>query len=586
MFARAIANNDIALVAWSYDEKIPNCLGFAIYRLEENSDQPVPLPAWVGFEREAGAGHEQKTTEVWPVQKYSWRDLTAKRGGTFSYRIVPMVGAPGNLTPLKEKALTAGPVTLTPHHGSLDVYFNRGILSTQALTRSLPKGPSGKPNAGVLRERIDQPSDPLRLRLAGDAIRALARLLDRAKNEGGQCYCALYELNDTELIQDLVGADFVHLILSNSSKDSQTGEPDATNAAARQTLHDAGNDITDRMLPDGHIGHNKFVVYVDPRGKPQAVLTGSTNWTSTGLCAQSNNAIIIESSELAQAYLDYWHRLKQDDSDQTATLRKENHDTPASVVLEKNGAKVKVWYSPNTRQRTKPKTEPSAPVDLDEVFEIIGAAEQAVLFLAFIPGTPSIMDAVREVQLKKPNLFVRGALTDEDQAQQYIDLYHRDGGEADARVVPALGIPDQFGYWEAELYKLGHAVIHDKIVVVDPFSPDCAVVTGSHNLGYKASYANDENLVIIRGDRDVAAAYTAHVLDVYDHYRWRFLVQEAARKGRLDQAWAGLKKTDSWQDKYFLPRSTARKDWKFWGAAAADNAAPKPAKARRARGSG
>jgi phosphatidylserine/phosphatidylglycerophosphate/cardiolipin synthase-like enzyme len=35
-------------------------------------------------------------------------------------------------------------------------------------------------------------------------------------------------------------------------------------------------------------------------------------------------------------------------------------------------------------------------------------------------------------------------------------------------------------------------------VVVDPFSDNCVVVTGSHNLGFTASYNNDENMAIIR----------------------------------------------------------------------------------------
>ncbi len=54
---------------------------------------------------------------------------------------------------------------------------------------------------------------------------------------------------------------------------------------------------------------------------------------------------------------------------------------------------------------------------------------------------------------------------------------------------------------------LGHAAIHDKVLVVDPFSTDCEVVTGSHNLGFKASFANDENMVTIRGNRKIAERF-------------------------------------------------------------------------------
>ena len=61
----------------------------------------------------------------------------------------------------------------------------------------------------------------------------------------------------------------------------------------------------------------------------------------------------------------------------------------------------------------------------------------------------------------------------------------------------------------------------DKIIVIDPLSEDCVIATGSHYLGYKASYENDENLVIIRGNQELAQAYAVHILDVYDHYRYR-----------------------------------------------------------------
>jgi phosphatidylserine/phosphatidylglycerophosphate/cardiolipin synthase-like enzyme len=41
-------------------------------------------------------------------------------------------------------------------------------------------------------------------------------------------------------------------------------------------------------------------------------LAGSTNWTDTGLCGQSNNAVVIENADLAAAYLAYWNRLRED----------------------------------------------------------------------------------------------------------------------------------------------------------------------------------------------------------------------------------------------------------------------------------
>ena len=74
------------------------------------------------------------------------------------------------------------------------------------------------------------------------------------------------------------------------------------------------------------------------------------------------------------------------------------------------------------------------------------------------------------------------------------------------------------------------------------------VITGSHNLGYKASYDNDENLAIIEGDKVLATAYATHVLDVYDHFAWRYMVSQLGEK-KADQSLDS--KPETWLAKYF-----------------------------------
>jgi hypothetical protein len=56
-----------------------------------------------------------------------------------------------------------------------------------------------------------------------------------------------------------------------------------------------------------NISHNKFMVLTDTNGKPQAVWTGSTNFTDSGIYGQSNVGHAIVDAGLAQVYLD-WHR--------------------------------------------------------------------------------------------------------------------------------------------------------------------------------------------------------------------------------------------------------------------------------------
>ncbi len=171
-------------------------------------------------------------------------------------------------------------------------------------------------------------------------------------------------------------------------------------------------------------------------------------------------------------------------------------------------------------------------------------AKQAIFFLAFLPsveGANSIISAAIEAGQANPDLFVIGAISDPMAMPNYVRA-DRDAGtpgetpytfdKGGAHIVRAANVKDMVGDFEKEIPGLGHAIVHDKIVVIDPLSEDCVVAAGSHNLGFKASYENDENLIITKGAKALAQAYAVHVADVYEHYRFRAWQAEAAAAGR------------------------------------------------------
>jgi phosphatidylserine/phosphatidylglycerophosphate/cardiolipin synthase-like enzyme len=104
------------------------------------------------------------------------------------------------------------------------------------------------------------------------------------------------------------------------------------------------------------------------------------------------------------------------------------------------------------------------------------------------------------------------------------------------------------------------AMVHSKVVLVDPFGKQPVVLTGSHNLGPKASGINDENLLIIRNAPGLAGAYAANIMAIYNQYRWRFRRQTQPVKKR----WKGLKDTDTWQNGYLKSGSAASREIDFW----------------------
>lgn len=53
-------------------------------------------------------------------------------------------------------------------------------------------------------------------------------------------------------------------------------------------------------------------------------------------------------------------------------------------------------------------------------------------------------------------------------------------------------------------------IAHNKVMLVDAESDDCAVITGSYNFTQSARTRNAENLLVIKGDSQLAAAYLAN----------------------------------------------------------------------------
>jgi phosphatidylserine/phosphatidylglycerophosphate/cardiolipin synthase-like enzyme len=434
----------------------------------------------------------------------------------------------------------------------------------------------------AVRAHIQKPGDKIRTYLTGDVLSTLMELLERAAKEDAEVLLALYELGDTELVDALIAhKKRIRVILSNSSKPRGSDEWDFGNKDARKKLKKAGVEVHDRMFNNNRIGHNKFAVLIGAGNKPKAVMTGSTNWTSTGLCGQSNNALIVESPEVALDYRDYWNRLLEDTEEfdtprplsartsnaQGTALRSADADAPQTRAL-RDGTKITAWFAPNTVAKTK---KDVTPPDLAAVFSLMRKAEKAILFACFLPSRSGLLSIIKEaidIGLKDPSLLVYGAISDPTAMPNYVAPVKRsdeeDEGEGDDRPkkpqpatfdkgrihivrAAALTKDDIVGDFESELLKVGNAIIHDKIIVIDPLSDDGVVVTGSHNLGYKASYENDENFVIIQGNRSLIEAYAVHVLDVYDHYRYRAVQQELRRQDKA--SWDGfLSRDGKWLD--------------------------------------
>jgi len=507
-----------------------------------------------------------------------------KPGDVVRYSVIPVVGPDKDhlqLSTADASALTA-PMTISGQATSnVSAYFNKGIVAAQWVSRALAA--LGKnPKIAELIADTTPPGNALRNELSGLLRPQILTLLDDVKKSRGEIYAALYELNDPELIAALKAlGKKCHLLLSNGAfKKPSNDENKAVRAELRSIV-----DLHDRLVSGNHFAHNKFVVFCDSKGTPQRVLSGSTNWTMTGLCTQANNGIIVDSPDLAADFLAEWNLLKNAGNAYPPSLAKTNS---ASKSFNVDGGRITQWFAPT-----------SAGQDLDYARTLINGAKEGILFLFFNPGVfvPAGKPEEKWTLLQNilfrhhpgtanfdGGLYIRGVVN-QPIANLTTDSTSKPAAKPSthAALDPSSGTPvtlfnggnqppqhlgyesmvpknikDVFHDWATEI--LGAGVhIHSKVVVIDPFGEHPVVMTGSHNLGYKASTANDDNLMIVEGNAPLAAAYATNIIAIYQAYRWNAYV-EAHRQD--PKVWHGLVDNDSWQGSYLTGNDLA--EIQFW----------------------
>ena len=373
---------DSAFIAWRASF-IDQCRGFALKRKVKRAPGSAVSPnttsepdargfveeivaSWVGFANgpDVAPGTRRPTTE-WPIQKYLWSDFMVNPGDEVAYRVVPMIGPADALKEADDQASPWSPTVEigAETEGRAACFFNRGIVASQWLARLLPEDhPSTK-----LTKVIATPGDKIRNFLAGPVRDKLVSLLTDTNAAKGHIYAALFELDDPELIPLLQAfRKRAHIVLGNGSV-KRKGEDE--NADARSELDMC--DVKDRMTAPRALAHNKFLVLCDSDKSPQAVWTGSTNWTKTGLCTQANNALLVRNPAIAQFYLDQWKALAGA-GDTTPPDLYESDATPRVPPRSKG---TTLWFTPM-----------HDPLDLEQAGQLIANAQEGILFLMFNPG--------------------------------------------------------------------------------------------------------------------------------------------------------------------------------------------------------
>jgi phosphatidylserine/phosphatidylglycerophosphate/cardiolipin synthase-like enzyme len=543
--AQAVAGTHVVLLGMDVSPDLRSgLLGFAIERTRNRRREFLP-----NFLRFAHNDHPNGpiSSRENPIQAFQWGDYGVEPGERLTYTIHPVHGTP------QQPELRHPPVTLPvscerADDGRHGIYFNRGVAGSQAYARKFGRAsPLAVPEARTWLSR-------------GLEEGALA-FLERATGVGFELHGALYEFFHPPILNALRAAALrgvkVRLVVSCPSEARGWPEhPSPANAEAIRAVKSLGKRkpfiqlVTARRATRG-IAHNKFIVLSD-QGQPQAVWTGSTNITAGAIYGHSNVGHAIGDPAIANAFLAYWNELAKDPA------------TPAlSPWVEANTPLPPVApTAPLVPRGARPVFSPRGDTQaLDRYIELMGRAGQAIFFTA-----PFGVTAPFEVELRQHRGIPRYLLL--DKPGNDMELARAD---PDNRISVGAFLGQPGGYrqfLQEHLTGLNQHVrfIHTKYLLVDPLTDHPVLVTGSANFSEASTVDNDENMVVISGDKRAADIYLTEFMRLFTHLRFRSRVRAKPDQRAPDprepevSSPLHLREDDTWTDEYFRPGSPKERE--------------------------
>lgn len=216
------------------------------------------------------------------------------------------------------------------------------------------------------------------------------------------------------------------------------------------------------------IMHNKFVV-VDK----QAVWTGSWNFATNDTYRYNNNAILIQSPELARNYTATFEKMFIERK--FGGPRKAGGTTPKLTIA---GVSVENYFAPEDKV-------------LDKIVARLKSATKTIDFLAYSFTDDAMGDVI--LARFKAGVTVRGVFEATGSETRFSEY----GRFKDAKL---------------DVWQDGNPyLMHHKVLIID----NQTVIFGSFNFSANANEDNDENLLIV-DDPSLAAQFTTEFLRVYE----------------------------------------------------------------------
>jgi phosphatidylserine/phosphatidylglycerophosphate/cardiolipin synthase-like enzyme len=526
-------------------------MGFAIHRTDHTEHERYWLKGFRTFEAtlpNPDPGTLVSTLEH-PIQGYSWGDYTAKPDHEYTYKVVPLYGAPKNLE--EGPAVSVTIETMSEDLGKQAIIFNRGVAGSQAYAREFGNVPPDKIKDLELRKAAYA-------WLSRGLEEAILKFIGQARNKDYGLRASVYEFSYAPVLDAFAKAHKnkadVKIVYDRRKK----GPFIATERAAKT----AG--ITGLMIrreTNSAISHNKFIVLLH-KGKPIQVWTGSTNFTAGGIFGQSNVGHIIRDAKIAQQYLDYWTRLSADPE------FKELRPANVAATPDPSGAPKKGSLTPLFSPRTDLKALQWYAERMDVARQFAGFTAAFGISATLQPVLLKKKDYLRFIMVENEgSKKVPKANPDNPNPKSQFQVFNAIRKIRNNRIAVGSIVKKHDDAVGSELHRwLNESLtglnvhvkyLHTKYMFLDAMTSNPTVISGSANFSAASTTKNDENMVVIQGDTDVTDIFLGEFMRLFNHFQFRQyagLHKALTRGERMDES-PYLRTDDRWTDRFFDPGS-------------------------------
>ncbi|MGC4071212.1 MAG: phospholipase D-like domain-containing protein [Nibricoccus sp.] len=545
-----------------------------------------------------------------PIHKFRWIHVPGSLSqgtdpffGIYSYTVTPRYfDAQGSLLAIDAKLgvtvkTKVGPFT----KGRVALGFARGFTQSQAFVHHFGPKAISRP-----KELLFDTSQTAGTNSRGESytfadqyrwlgFTARAQIFDLAnevlKTPSLRLDVFAYDLNEPDLLKiflALAKQGRIRVILDNATLHHNKAGTEREDQFEALFIAAAKGAAEIKRGKFSRFAHDKELIVSDKTG-PLKVLTGSTNFSVTGIYVNSNHVITFNDRKIAKKYSDVFD-LAWAQNVSGPKFAKTNEAKVPAMFAAPGVPSMEITYSPHDEATATTVLQGIA----DRVTQEGTVKDGSVLFAVMDMGTGTgpVFPALKALHANEA-IFSYGITDSADGKKDApkgknggIVLY-KPGSKNGLLVTGKPGstkLPPPFD--QVPGVGLGHQV-HHKFVVCGFNTPKAVVYCGSSNLALGGEKSNGDNLIAIH-DADIATVFAIEALGLVDHFQFLGSVAAEAKTNgsvaKTDSAGVVAKKTksaskqqqatdagwflstsDKWAEPYFDPNDLHYVDRELFG---------------------